>query len=453
VTYSKVLGRRILLLFLIFTIVFSIAALISRHNIADKLADISKSASNFEQGQSTPERSLLLLHQAEDDFQESLLKVNNKKIFDYKNKLSLAFGELDTLLKERINLPQSNFPKNNPVKVWYKKKIELSTELYTLKHSFDSLLTVYADFQNKTNEDSIGQRSYSPNIHQPSITSDTIRKPIKKEGFLKRLKDAVSGKNNNSIVEINHNSQHVVSINNQKAIKADRLNYLQKLKQLQQRNQKLLAMQKQLNILNIHISNELENIISEAKDLGFNISNSFKVMALQNYQEATQVLNSFYLAALFLILAFAISLIGFIIQINKSELALRKENEQSLLSAQQKADELIKNIVLSTSTQSPSKVDALAEIVQLAVNNNPAFLMKFNEFDSEFIKNLLSISPNLIATEIEFCILLKLNFETKEIARHTKASVRSVEGKKYRIRKKLAIPAEMDINIWMANLK
>lgn len=75
-----------------------------------------------------------------------------------------------------------------------------------------------------------------------------------------------------------------------------------------------------------------------------------------------------------------------------------------------------------------------------------------NDFDSEFIKKLLCISPNLVASELNICVLLRLNFDTKEIARYTKSSVRSIEGKKYRIRRKLGIPSDEYINIWMINI-
>jgi tetratricopeptide (TPR) repeat protein len=99
-----------------------------------------------------------------------------------------------------------------------------------------------------------------------------------------------------------------------------------------------------------------------------------------------------------------------------------------------------------------AKIEELKNIVQLAVNNNPSLLIKFNEFDTKFTTRLLTINPQLTATEIEFCVMLRLNFETKEIARYTKTSVRSVEGKKYRIRKKLNINSEKDINVWMTHL-
>jgi len=119
----------------------------------------------------------------------------------------------------------------------------------------------------------------------------------------------------------------------------------------------------------------------------------------------------------------------------------------------EKVDELIKRIELNDDNHRPvSKTEELKEIVQMGVNNDPAFIAKYNEFDPEFSKKLFNIAPNLVAAEIEFCILLKLNFNTKEIARYSKVSVRTVEGRKYRIRKKLGIPSNHHINIWMSHL-
>lgn len=58
-------------------------------------------------------------------------------------------------------------------------------------------------------------------------------------------------------------------------------------------------------------------------------------------------------------------------------------------------------------------------------------------------------APSLVTSDLLICAQLRLGFYTKEIARYTKNSVRAVEGKKYRIRKKLNIPANEDINVWM----
>ena len=130
----------------------------------------------------------------------------------------------------------------------------------------------------------------------------------------------------------------------------------------------------------------------------------------------------------------------------------RRRFKKEIMLNKEKINELIKKIKVSDDRRSPLKMEELKQIVELAVNNNPAFLMKFNEYDTEFSKKLLAIAPTLIAAEIEFCAMLRLNFETKEIARYTRISVRAVEGKKSRIRKKLNIPSDYDINLWMTQI-
>lgn len=126
----------------------------------------------------------------------------------------------------------------------------------------------------------------------------------------------------------------------------------------------------------------------------------------------------------------------------------RKFKKEVKLSAA-KINAMLQKIEANDDKRSPAKIEELKVIVQLAVNNNPAFFMKYNEFDPQFFKSLHNINPSLVATEMEFCTLLRLNFETKEIARYTNISVRAVEAKKYRIRKKLNIPSDQDINIYM----
>jgi DNA-binding CsgD family transcriptional regulator len=68
------------------------------------------------------------------------------------------------------------------------------------------------------------------------------------------------------------------------------------------------------------------------------------------------------------------------------------------------------------------------------------------------LQKILAISPSLIANEIEFCVLLRLNFETKEIVRYLDLSVRGVEAKKYRIRRKLCILSTVDIVNWITSI-
>ncbi len=455
-TYTWTISKKILLIFLILTIISAGAALVVLNTITGKLGSVSKLATNIEHSQSEPEQILLLIHHAEGDFQESLLNAGSKKYNDYNAKISKVFLMIDTLLEEKADTSHLTALQIQKVKYWYHKKSALSDRLYSLKHSFDSLLTIYADF-NKVNNglplNNVTDHKFERNV---KVKVDTVvkAKPAEKKGFFKRIKDAIANKNDVTTVEITkkENTQ-IATTSDQKASSSnDRKVYLNKLKQLQRENEKLLGMQNELIVLNSHISNELENIINNVKDINYQMIDEFKVVALKNYQETTVLLNKFYLAALALIILFAILLIVFIIRLNNAELLLRAENEEEVHRAKQKINELMEKIELNEQDRSPAKMEELKSIVELAVENNPAFLVKFNEFDTSFSKKLLDIAPTLVAAEIEFCVLLRLNFETKEIARYTKSSVRSVESKKYRIRKKLNIPSTMDINIWMTQI-
>lgn len=90
------------------------------------------------------------------------------------------------------------------------------------------------------------------------------------------------------------------------------------------------------------------------------------------------------------------------------------------------------------------------EVVNLAIKSDPSFIHKFREAYSEFYNNLTKENPGLTAGDILFCAFIKLNFSNKEIAEYAHISIRTVESKKYRLKKKLGISAEMDLNKWIA---
>ncbi|REC69066.1 Two component regulator three Y domain-containing protein [Chryseobacterium flavum] len=94
----------------------------------------------------------------------------------------------------------------------------------------------------------------------------------------------------------------------------------------------------------------------------------------------------------------------------------------------------------------------IEELLSLAENNSPVFFERFQEFFPHFIPDILKINANLIHSELYFCALMKLDFDTKKIARCTNNSIRAVESKKYRIRKKLNISSEININSFLIKI-
>lgn len=90
--------------------------------------------------------------------------------------------------------------------------------------------------------------------------------------------------------------------------------------------------------------------------------------------------------------------------------------------------------------------DNVSEIIGLAENNSPIFFEKFQMYFPEFIPNVLKINPSVVHSELYICALMRLNFDTKKIALCINSSVRAVESRKYRIRKKLGIASDININ-------
>ncbi|MEG0927273.1 tetratricopeptide repeat protein [Chryseobacterium sp.] len=94
----------------------------------------------------------------------------------------------------------------------------------------------------------------------------------------------------------------------------------------------------------------------------------------------------------------------------------------------------------------------LEEVTELAKKNDSSFLKRFKEVYPDFITALLKINPDLENSELAFCAMLKLHFSSKEIADYTFVQHRSVQQKKYRIRKRLNITGEEDIYVFFDSL-
>ncbi|RPD99989.1 tetratricopeptide repeat protein [Aureibaculum marinum] len=95
---------------------------------------------------------------------------------------------------------------------------------------------------------------------------------------------------------------------------------------------------------------------------------------------------------------------------------------------------------------------AFEEVVNLAKNNDPAFLARFQEVYPDVCEKILNINPKLVNTELTLCAMIWLNFSSKNIASYTFVQPKTVQMKKYRLRKKLQIPAEVDLYTWIKNL-
>lgn len=98
------------------------------------------------------------------------------------------------------------------------------------------------------------------------------------------------------------------------------------------------------------------------------------------------------------------------------------------------------------------KIVVQDEVMTLAKENSPRLLNKFRLVYPEFFEKLSAIQPNLKNSELIFCIYLKLNLTTKEVATYTYVTPKAIQNRKNRLRKKLSIPSEIDIYKWFNDL-
>jgi len=77
----------------------------------------------------------------------------------------------------------------------------------------------------------------------------------------------------------------------------------------------------------------------------------------------------------------------------------------------------------------------------------------FEQVHTGFFDALLNRYPDLSATELKLCALLKLNLETKEMASLLGISPESAKVSRSRLRKKLSLEADQNLAIFMAGIK
>ncbi|KPH13836.1 hypothetical protein [Chryseobacterium sp. ERMR1:04] len=119
---------------------------------------------------------------------------------------------------------------------------------------------------------------------------------------------------------------------------------------------------------------------------------------------------------------------------------------------QKQAEEIIIETLHETDELKSKLNEAFEELSKLAMANDPFFLTRFKEVYPDFYNTLTTKYPNLSANDIKFSAFLRLNLSTKTIAQYKNISIRTIESRKYRLRKKLDLPSDIDLNKWMMEL-
>ncbi|NLI72983.1 MAG: hypothetical protein GX361_09705 [Bacteroidales bacterium] len=108
-------------------------------------------------------------------------------------------------------------------------------------------------------------------------------------------------------------------------------------------------------------------------------------------------------------------------------------------------------------TQFPNKYyDQIIRIVDQNISSDDdwkIFQTNFDRIHENFFRNLHTSYPKLTSNDLRFCAYFRLNLTTKDIAHLMNISPKGVEVARYRIRKKINIPSEKNINEFLIEFK
>ena len=124
--------------------------------------------------------------------------------------------------------------------------------------------------------------------------------------------------------------------------------------------------------------------------------------------------------------------------LNKSNfISQRNENLNYLL----ESVDYIESNTSNSSIQIKQKIKDLLRTENL----NDRFEKHFEDVYPGFFKSLIRYSSKLTQNDLRFCAYLKMNQSTDEIAKLTSISIRTVESKKYRVKKKFKIGKDQSL--------
>lgn len=96
------------------------------------------------------------------------------------------------------------------------------------------------------------------------------------------------------------------------------------------------------------------------------------------------------------------------------------------------------------------KTHIINKLVELAKQCEKSFYAAFDECFPTFKRDLVQAYPKLNNNELKLLSYIRLNFQTKEIAIYTNSTIKSIESKKYRIRKKLELNTDENIYLFIS---
>ncbi|GIZ10527.1 triple tyrosine motif-containing protein [Flavobacterium sp. UMI-01] len=137
-------------------------------------------------------------------------------------------------------------------------------------------------------------------------------------------------------------------------------------------------------------------------------------------------------------------------QLSQDVDSMNKELAASTMSLNSKNEllALIQEDLKKTEASDSRSIKSVISTINKNITKNDAwsvFQEAFDKTDKDFLKKIKEAHPSLTANDLKLCAYLRLNLSSKEIAPLLNISVRSVEIKRYRLRKKMDLAHEQGL--------
>lgn len=121
-----------------------------------------------------------------------------------------------------------------------------------------------------------------------------------------------------------------------------------------------------------------------------------------------------------------------------------------------KKNELLGNIKRELKNGDDSRhINSVVRLIDKNLNDEKdwgVFVKAFNSTDKGFLDKIKSLHPDLTPNDLRFCVYLRMNLTSKEIAPLLNISVKSVETKRYRLRKRMKLHHEESLVSYILGL-
>lgn len=95
----------------------------------------------------------------------------------------------------------------------------------------------------------------------------------------------------------------------------------------------------------------------------------------------------------------------------------------------------------------------LEHLIMIARSPSKNFMPEFTKVFPKLFDQLLHINPKITPTEFRTLALIRLGFNTKDLANLEFVSIRTIETRKNRIRKNFGLTSEVNLYVWIRTLE